>query len=38
MCPVKLRSAADSSHGEEARTMALTPAVHTHSRHPTGCG
>jgi hypothetical protein len=38
MCPVKLLSAADSSHGEETRTMALTPAVHAHSRHPTGCG
>ncbi len=38
MWPVKLRSAADSNHGEDARTIAPTPPAHAHSRHPAGWG
>jgi hypothetical protein len=36
MWPVKVRSAADSSHGDDARTIAPTPATHAHSRHHGG--
>jgi hypothetical protein len=38
MWPVKLRSAADSSHGDDARTIAPMPAVHAHKRHPAAWG